>query len=406
MVAAPVPALAFGSYGDIVEAIKDAKAIIDLLRGVGQGSKERQAISLELASVVATADQLLQHLHKFPVPSPEYKELLNKVASEIVPFGSRILKQVHDSILWWQGANMFQKLRAAVSEREQLDKWRHYIDRFRSELTRLSTMLTLICSACQSAQLQGQLTSPSSEITRHLTLQLSEMNHRFDAQISAIMRLADASLPSEITPNAFYVKDPTGAVGIPFPLQYFRGFETLHELLLTYLGKDSPGSQYIQCGSVEYPAGGYPPSHDLRTRSLFDPATANYFIPLALSVSLDNFIHIDSFASFLYPDLPCSCTSVSVRHPLPSQFEQDIKLNSSSTRESFVIELSDCFTYSYTHLSHKSQSFIFSLRTANATCQTRVIGLLGLRRGSSRQWLGHPLVNVVGATCSPYTVFA
>ncbi|KAJ6563115.1 hypothetical protein DFH09DRAFT_1478076 [Mycena vulgaris] len=36
----------------------------------------------------------------------------------------------------------------------------------------------------------------------------------------------------------------------------------------------------------------------------------------------------------------------------------------------------------------------FSLRTANVTSQTRVVGLLGLRRGLSRQWTGHPFVNI------------
>ncbi|KAJ7681887.1 hypothetical protein DFH06DRAFT_283647 [Mycena polygramma] len=263
---APVLALAFGSYGDIVEAIKEAKAIIDLLRGVGKGSHEREAISREWTSVIATAEQLLLHLNKFPVPSPEYTTLLNKVASEIVPFGSGILKQVHDCILWWQGANMFQKLRAAVSEREELDKWRHYIDRFRSELTGLSTILTLICSAAQSAQLQGQMTSQSTEITRNfneanrrfdtlvsqitscLSLQQAEMNSRLDAQLSETLRLTNTCLPMGITPNAFYIMDPTGAVGIPFPLQYFRGFETLHHLLVTYLGADNAGSQHVLRG--------------------------------------------------------------------------------------------------------------------------------------------------------------
>ncbi|KAJ7612887.1 hypothetical protein DFH06DRAFT_147379 [Mycena polygramma] len=96
-------------------------------------------------------------------------------------------------------------------------------------------------------------------------------------------------------------------------------------------------------------------------RSVFDPATANYFISLALSISLDNFIHTHSFASLLYPDFLRSCASVSVRNPLPSQLKRDLKLNVSSTRESFVIELMDCFSYSYAHLSHKSQSFNFSL---------------------------------------------
>ncbi|KAJ6607644.1 hypothetical protein B0H10DRAFT_545609 [Mycena sp. CBHHK59/15] len=237
MVAAPVLAFAFGSYGDITEAIKQAKAIIDILRGVRKGSKERQAISLELASVVATAEQLLKHLDKFPTPSPEYTELLNKLASDIVPFGCNILKEVRDGIQWWNDASIFQRLKAAVSEKEELDKWRHYIDRFRSDLTGLASILTLICSVGQIAQLRDQSTSQTSKITRHLT-----------SQMSAITRLADAQLPREISPNFFYILDPSGVGAIPFSLQHFRGFDAIHKSLADNIGADTAASQYILRG--------------------------------------------------------------------------------------------------------------------------------------------------------------
>ncbi|KAJ6622390.1 hypothetical protein B0H10DRAFT_2187537 [Mycena sp. CBHHK59/15] len=48
------------------------------------------------------------------------------------------------------------------------------------------------------------------------------------------------------------------------------------------------------------------------------------------------------------------------------------------------------------------QNFLlYLLHTTNATSSTQVFGLLGLRWGSSRQWIGHPLVNVLGGRALP-----
>jgi hypothetical protein len=94
---------------------------------------------------------------------------------------------------------------------------------------------------------------------------------------------------------------------------------------------------------------------------------------------------------------------VSIRNPLPSRYTRDIKFNSSHTREIFIIEPLDRSAHSFTHLLFTLQFSPSFLRTANATSQTRVIGHLGLRRGSSRLWFGHPHVTSCGGRSLPIT---
>jgi hypothetical protein len=72
-----------------------------------------------------------------------------------------------------------------------------------------------------------------------------------------------------------------------------------------------------------------------------------------------------------------------VRDALSSWNTRDVKFYSFRTPEMLTNELFGLFNIlSYLHLCDQSFSFFF-LRTANAASQTRVIGLLELRSGSS-----------------------
>jgi hypothetical protein len=62
--------------------------------------------------------------------------------------------------------------------------------------------------------------------------------------------------------------------------------------------------------------------------------------------------------------------------------------------ESSFFEFLDIYALTYL-IYHRLT--IFLLRTANATRQTQVLGLLGLRRGLISKWLGHPHSALSGA---------
>jgi hypothetical protein len=61
--------------------------------------------------------------------------------------------------------------------------------------------------------------------------------------------------------------------------------------------------------------------------------------------------------------------------------------------------------FSHLFISCAIDILSFSLCTAIATCQTRIIGLFGLCQGIELTVVRHPLVNTVGAACSPYIIF-
>ncbi|KAJ6624322.1 hypothetical protein B0H10DRAFT_736456 [Mycena sp. CBHHK59/15] len=99
-----------------------------------------------------------------------------------------------------------------------------------------------------------------------------------------------------------------------------------------------------------------------------------------------------------------SATGFARRLRVPSQFHVPTKY-SSTPGSSFVLFLHTLlhahFTTTDLYISLSTDFLLYLLHTTNATSSTQVFGLLGLRRGSSRQWIGHPLVNVLGGRALP-----
>lgn len=154
------------------------------------------------------------------------------------------------------------------------------------------------------------------------------------------------------------------------------------------------------------------PAHRLRvtsqfyTQAKFITKVPAKFILFTHSIYFTHFTFTLTFLTLIVPDSPhLSATSI-LRILRSSYSTRHIKYKYLSTLQILYYGLFPPYLTFLTHSSHIPDSLYFLIRTANATSWIQVIGLLGLRRGSSRVWLGHPHVSVLRGTCSPYHVFA
>ncbi|KAJ7479545.1 hypothetical protein FB451DRAFT_162123 [Mycena latifolia] len=112
------------------------------------------------------------------------------------------------------------------------------------------------------------------------------------------------------------------------------------------------------------------------------------------------FIPTGTIALLVSQDLFCSCASVSACIPLPSRLTQVLMINSSTEHEISVIDLLDFSRHCIlAYIVHYSFSIFFPMYRQHGKQDP-------LQPSWTPPEIGHPFVNVVQGTCSPYSIFA
>ncbi|KAJ7689824.1 hypothetical protein B0H17DRAFT_1134759 [Mycena rosella] len=253
-------ALTFGSFGDILEAARIAKRIIDVLRK-GGGSQERLKLILTLQGIyddMAILPVLIQG------------HFTTRLRDELVSCRS-LLDEFHAKIKSYEGFSGW--LRMVVLEEKELASWTAQISERRAALRDLLGPITMFVSvyncmtsyenwdglkpSCnmldpESTTLDPELTTLELESTtlkhRLMTNSLSIEASRVIHQVNTYIQQAHRISPHDISDPVFYVMDPLGRP-ISIQLSHCDSFNHLDRILRAYLyNRPDAGSTYVERG--------------------------------------------------------------------------------------------------------------------------------------------------------------
>ncbi|KAJ7689834.1 hypothetical protein B0H17DRAFT_1202083 [Mycena rosella] len=205
-------ALTFGSFGDILEAAKIAKRIIDVLRK-GGGSQERLKLILTLQGIYDDMAML---------PVLIQGHLTTRLRDELVSCRS-LLDEFHAKIKSYEGLSGW--LRMVVLEEKELASWTAQISERRAALRDLLGPITIL-------------------MTNSLSIEASRVVSEIHHIQQAIHRIS----PHDISDPVFYVMDPLGRP-ITIQLSHCDSFNHLDRILRAYLhDRPDAGSIYVERG--------------------------------------------------------------------------------------------------------------------------------------------------------------
>ncbi|KAJ7071616.1 hypothetical protein C8F01DRAFT_1111245, partial [Mycena amicta] len=255
-------ALTFGSFGDILEAAKIAKRIIDVLR-TGGGSHERQ----KLMSTLKTICDDMAGLTVLP------EGYFTTRLWEEVALCRSLLDQFYAKIQLY--ASLLGRIRMVTSEEKELAFWRAQI------LERRAALLYLLgpIISVQVHDVGGQVGRVGSQvqylgykvenveaqvrnvgnevgtlavlITNFLSTEVSRMGseiRQVGADVQRVQHAIYKLSPHDISDPVFFVRDPLGRP-ITIQLSFCDGFQDLDRLLRAYLfNRPDAGSRYVERG--------------------------------------------------------------------------------------------------------------------------------------------------------------
>ncbi|KAJ7127835.1 hypothetical protein C8R44DRAFT_99892 [Mycena epipterygia] len=259
-------ALTFGSFGDILEAAKIAKRIIDVLRK-GGGSHERQKLISTLQHICDDMSMLTL------LPEDHFTP---RLYNEVVLCRS-LLEQFHTKIKSYEG--FFGRIWMVVLEEKELAFWRAQISERRAVLRDILVPMISIQVHDVREQLGEQLGRVGSQVqylgsrvdnveaqvrnvgdevgtlgvlvNAFLSTEVSRMGseiRQVGTDVQTVQQAIHKILPHDISDPAFFVMDPLGK---PIRIQLSRcnSFNDLDRLLRAYLyNRPDAGSRYVERG--------------------------------------------------------------------------------------------------------------------------------------------------------------
>ncbi|KAJ7482465.1 hypothetical protein FB451DRAFT_120211 [Mycena latifolia] len=269
MPSAVAVALTFGSFGDILEAARIAKRIVDVLRKGPGGSQRRQTL-------IATLEGMCEDMSKLTLIF-DGGHFTDRLWAE-VDLCRSLLNEFSAKINSYEAAGLrglLQKsLMVAVEERE-LASWRAQISERRAalhdllsssngiqlhevgeQLGRVGSQVQYIGSRVDGVEAQvqnvGNLGTLAVVLSTFLSAQVSQRGSEIREEIRQVgteVQRIIAQMPLHgIRDPVFFVVDPVGRP-IPIPLSHFTGFNDLDRILKAYLfNRPEAGSRYVDRG--------------------------------------------------------------------------------------------------------------------------------------------------------------
>ncbi|KAJ6549541.1 hypothetical protein DFH09DRAFT_1169010 [Mycena vulgaris] len=255
-------ALTFGSFGDILEAARIAKRMIDVLRK-GGGSPERQKLISTLKAICEELSWLMM------IPKDQFT---TRLRDELVLCRS-LLDQFYAKIKSYDGPLGWVRL--TVLEEKELASWRAQISERREalrdlfgpiiilqlhdvgeQLGRVGSQVQYVGSRVENVETQVQNVGNEvgtlvGLIETFLSAEVSHMGseiRRVGTDVQAVQQAIHKISPqSDILDPHFYVRNPLGQP-IPIPLAQYRIFKDLHQILRAYCNRPDVGSTYVERG--------------------------------------------------------------------------------------------------------------------------------------------------------------
>ncbi|KAJ7477652.1 hypothetical protein FB451DRAFT_191857 [Mycena latifolia] len=256
-------ALTFGSFGDILEASKIARRIIDVLHK-GGGSPERQKL---ISTLKAICDQLSRLT---VLPGDHFT---TRLWDEVVLCRS-LLDQFYAKINSYQG--FLGRVRMIVLEETELASWRAQISERRAALRdllgptiilqlhdvgeqvgRVGSQVQYLGSRVENVEAQVQ--SVGNEVgtlgvlmNTFLSTEVSRMGsaiRQVGTDVQAVQQAIHKISPHCVVSDPFfYIRNPLGE-RIPIPLSHYRIFDDLDLVLRAYLcNRPDAGGIYVDRG--------------------------------------------------------------------------------------------------------------------------------------------------------------
>ncbi|KAJ6483030.1 hypothetical protein DFH09DRAFT_408761 [Mycena vulgaris] len=235
-------ALTFGSFGDILEAARIAKRMIDVLRK-GGGSPERQKLISTLKAICEDLSWLMV------LPKDRFT---TRLRDELILCRS-LLGEFYAKIKSYEGPLGW--LRMTVLEEMELASWRAQISERREALRDLFGPITIMQLHDVRSRIDEVKTHIHDEcgtlgvhMKTFFLAEVSRMESEIRTDVQAIQQAIHKISPhSDISDPHFYVRNPLGQP-IPIPLSQYRNFNDLDLILRAYCNRPDVGSTYIERG--------------------------------------------------------------------------------------------------------------------------------------------------------------
>ncbi|KAJ6549544.1 hypothetical protein DFH09DRAFT_1169019 [Mycena vulgaris] len=237
--------LTFGSFGDILEAARIAKRMIDVLRK-GGGSPGRLKLISTLEAICKDLSSLMM------LPSDHFT---TRLRDELALCRS-LLDQFYAKIKSYEGPLGW--IRMAALEENELASWRAQISERREALRDLFSPIIIMQLHDVGCRIDEVKTYVHDEcgtlgvlIETFLSAEVSRMGSeicRVGTDVQAVQQAIHKISPhSDLSDPHFYVRNPLGQP-IPILLAQYRIFNDLDLILRAYCNRPDVGSRYVERG--------------------------------------------------------------------------------------------------------------------------------------------------------------
>ncbi|KAJ7934656.1 hypothetical protein B0H13DRAFT_595994 [Mycena leptocephala] len=243
-------ALAYGSFGDLLETAKLAVKVAQFMRDGGRLSQERLALAAELQTLsrdLLTLDAVASGVHLDPSCTRSLF-IVTRIGSEVKSCRAALAGFL-DKLFTPRG--VFGIIVASFLEERQVTKLRTDISGPLNAIRILMSTLNLSTSRGIRSQLHGtalkleDIGARVERIETHILAVGDRLEGRIAAYHEAVLEL---SIPRGVLDDMFCVIDPVGG-NIPIPLRYCRVYADMDRILKTYLGSQpEAGGRYVQRG--------------------------------------------------------------------------------------------------------------------------------------------------------------
>ncbi|KAJ6554420.1 hypothetical protein B0H19DRAFT_1153482 [Mycena capillaripes] len=246
-------ALAYGSFGDLIETAKLAVQIAAFLRNGRKLSQERLALATELKTLnsqLITLTFVASGVHIDPLCTHSLS-VVACIRSEVESC-HKVLVQFLNELHKPRG--ILGSIAQAINEESKLEKFRNELSRPLNTIRTLMLTLNLIASKGVSSQLNGAILQ--LEVLRYPVLSIGPQilavgdkvdlyGDRLAAVHEAVLKLP---IPRGISDDILFVVDPIGG-NIPISLRYCHVYADVDRILKAHLiNRPEAGARYIERG--------------------------------------------------------------------------------------------------------------------------------------------------------------
>ncbi|KAJ7086575.1 hypothetical protein C8R44DRAFT_893634 [Mycena epipterygia] len=231
-------ALTFGSFGDILEAAKIAKRIIDVLRK-GGGSHERQKLISTLKAICDDMSWLTM------LPEGHF---ITRLKDEVALCRS-LLDNFHTKIKSYEG--FLGRIWMVAVEEKELASWRAQISERHAALRDLLGPISIVQLhevVQQLGRIETQVQHVGSRVNNVEAVgTLGVLMTTFLSTEVSLQQTIHKILPHDISDPYFYIRNPVGE-HIPILLSAYRIFKDLDLILRANCNRPDVGSRYVEAG--------------------------------------------------------------------------------------------------------------------------------------------------------------